>query len=29
VKDEVRRALKRYFKRLARRPVILPFVLEM
>jgi ribonuclease J len=29
VKDEVRRALRRYFKRLERRPVILPFVLEM
>jgi len=29
VKEEVRKALKRYFKRLDRRPVILPFVLEM
>jgi ribonuclease J len=29
VKEEVRRALRRYFKRLERRPVILPFVLEM
>jgi len=29
VQEEVRRALKRYFKRLDRRPVILPFVLEM
>ncbi len=29
VKDEVRRALRRYFKRLDRRPVILPFVMEM
>ncbi|MFN8544797.1 MAG: ribonuclease J [Candidatus Binatia bacterium] len=29
VKEEVRRALKRFFKRLERRPVILPFVLEM
>jgi ribonuclease J len=29
VKDEVRRALRRYFKRLERRPVVLPFVLEM
>lgn len=29
VKEEVRKALKRYFKKLERRPVILPFVLEM
>jgi ribonuclease J len=29
VKEEVRRALRRYFKRLERRPVILPFVMEM
>jgi ribonuclease J len=29
VKDEVRKALRRYFKRLERRPIILPFVLEM
>ncbi|HJQ82764.1 MAG TPA: ribonuclease J [Candidatus Binatia bacterium] len=29
VKEEVYRALRRYFKRLDRRPVILPFVLEM
>jgi ribonuclease J len=29
VQEEVRRALRRYFKRLDRRPVILPFVLEM
>jgi ribonuclease J len=29
VQDEVRRALRRYFKRMERRPVILPFVLEM
>ena len=29
VKEEVRRALRRYFKRLDRRPVILPFVMEM
>jgi ribonuclease J len=29
VKEEVRKALRRYFKRLERRPVILPFVLEM
>jgi ribonuclease J len=29
VKEEVRKALRRYFKRLDRRPVILPFVLEM
>ena len=27
--EEVRKALRRYFKRLERRPVILPFVLEM
>ena len=29
VKGEVHRALRRYFKRLDRRPVILPFVMEM
>ena len=29
VKEEVRRALRRYFKRFERRPVILPFVMEM
>lgn len=29
VKEEARKALRRYFKRLERRPVILPFVLEM
>jgi ribonuclease J len=29
VKEEVRKALRRYFKRFGRRPVILPFVLEM
>jgi ribonuclease J len=29
VKEEVYRALRRYFKRLDRRPVILPFVMEM
>ncbi len=29
VKEEVRKALRRYFKRFDRRPVILPFVLEM
>ncbi len=29
VKEEVRKALRRYFKPLDRRPVILPFVLEM
>ena len=29
VKEEVRRALRRYFKRFDRRPVILPFVMEM
>ena len=29
VKEEVRKALRRYFRRLDRRPVILPFVLEM
>ena len=29
VQDEVRRALRRYFKRFDRRPVILPFVMEM
>jgi hypothetical protein len=29
VKEEVYRALRRYFKRLDRRPVILPFVVEM
>jgi ribonuclease J len=29
VKEEVRKALRRYFKRMERRPVILPFVLEM
>ena len=29
VKEQVRKALRRYFKRLDRRPVILPFVLEM
>jgi ribonuclease J len=29
VKEEVRKALRRYFKRLDRRPVILPFVMEM
>ena len=29
VKQEVYRALRRYFKRLDRRPVILPFVVEM
>ena len=29
VKQEVYRALRRYFKRLDRRPVILPFVMEM
>jgi ribonuclease J len=29
VKEEVRKALRRYFKRLDRRPVVLPFVLEM
>jgi ribonuclease J len=29
VKEEMRKALRRYFKRLERRPVILPFVLEM
>jgi ribonuclease J len=29
VKEEVHRALRRYFKRLDRRPVILPFVMEM
>ena len=29
VKEEVRKALKRYFKKLERWPVILPFVLEM
>ena len=29
VKEEVRRALRRYFKRFERRPVILPFVVEM
>jgi len=29
VKEEVRKALRRFFKRLDRRPVILPFVLEM
>lgn len=29
VKEEVRKALRRYFKRLDRWPVILPFVLEM
>ncbi len=29
VQEEVRKALRRYFKRLNRRPVVLPFVLEM
>src|SRR5207253_6957473 len=29
VKQEIYRALRRYFKRLDRRPVILPFVMEM
>jgi len=29
VKEEVRKALRRYFRRLDRRPVVLPFVLEM
>src|SRR5262249_14980584 len=29
VKEEGRKALRRYFRRLERRPVILPFVLEM
>jgi ribonuclease J len=29
VKEEMRRALRRYFKRFDRRPVILPFVMEM
>jgi ribonuclease J len=29
VKEEMRKALRRFFKRLDRRPVILPFVLEM
>jgi ribonuclease J len=29
VKEEMRRALRRYFKRMDRRPVILPFVMEM
>ena len=29
VQNEVRRALRRHFRRLDRRPVILPFVLEM
>jgi len=29
VKESVRRALRRYFRRLDRQPVILPFVLEM
>src|SRR5262245_40618216 len=29
VQEEVRRALRRYFKRFDRRPVILPFVMEM
>jgi len=29
VKEEVYRALRRYFKRLDRRPVIVPFVVEM
>jgi ribonuclease J len=29
VKEQVRRALRRYFKRFDRRPVILPFVMEM
>jgi len=29
VKEEVRRALRRYFKRFGRRPVILPVVMEM
>jgi ribonuclease J len=29
VKEEVRRALRRYFKKFDRRPVILPFVVEM
>jgi len=29
VREEVYRALRRYFKRLDRRPVILPFVMEM
>jgi len=29
VKEEVRKALRRYFKRFDRRPVILPFVMEM
>ena len=29
VQNEVRRALRRHFRRLDRRPVILPFVIEM
>jgi ribonuclease J len=29
VQSEVRRALRRHFRRLDRRPVILPFVIEM
>jgi mRNA degradation ribonuclease J1/J2 len=29
VKEEVRRALRRYFKRFERRPVIVPVVMEM
>ncbi len=29
VQEEVRKALRRYFKRMNRRPVVLPFVLEM
>jgi ribonuclease J len=29
VKEEMRKALRRYFKRFDRRPVILPFVMEM
>lgn len=29
VQEEVRKALRRYFKRLDRRPVVLPFVFEM
>jgi hypothetical protein len=29
VKEEVRKALRRYFKKLDRRPVVLPFVHEM
>ena len=29
VKEAVRRALRRYFKRFDRRPVVLPFVVEM